>query len=219
MKKKILAGALAVCMLATLVIGASLAYFTDTETATNTFTVGNVNITLDEAPVTKGEDSKWTADDKADRVQANTYNNVYPGAELPKDPRVTLAATSSDAFIRVKVTISSAADWQAACSAHKITNLADIFGGHVETLWARVGDGVVDTDADTITFTYNHNAKVSAGTTATLFTSVTIPSAFTSAEMAAFGEKFTMVITADAIQADGFDTVTEAFAQFVAPTA
>ena len=38
MKKKILTAALAVCMLATLVIGASLAYFTDTDSKTNTFT-------------------------------------------------------------------------------------------------------------------------------------------------------------------------------------
>lgn len=48
MKKKILTAALAVCMLATLVIGMSLAYFTDTKTAENTFTVGNVAIDLHE---------------------------------------------------------------------------------------------------------------------------------------------------------------------------
>ena len=51
MKKKILTAALAVCMLATLVIGASLAYFTDTDSKTNTFTVGNVDITLTEPTV------------------------------------------------------------------------------------------------------------------------------------------------------------------------
>lgn len=48
MKKKIMAAALAICMMATLVVGMSLAYFTDKDEATNTFTVGNVDITLNE---------------------------------------------------------------------------------------------------------------------------------------------------------------------------
>ena len=46
MKKKITALCLCVALLAVAVVGASLAYFTDTKTATNTFTVGNVKIDL-----------------------------------------------------------------------------------------------------------------------------------------------------------------------------
>ncbi len=46
MKKKITALCLCVALLAVAVVGASLAYFTDTDTATNTFTVGNVKIDL-----------------------------------------------------------------------------------------------------------------------------------------------------------------------------
>ena len=44
MKKKITALCLCVALLAVAVVGASLAYFTDTKSATNTFTVGNVKI-------------------------------------------------------------------------------------------------------------------------------------------------------------------------------
>ena len=46
MKKKITAIFLCVALLATAIVGASLAYFTDTDNETNTFTVGNVKIDL-----------------------------------------------------------------------------------------------------------------------------------------------------------------------------
>lgn len=46
MKKKITAIFLCVALVAIAVVGASLAYFTDTKSATNTFTVGNVKIQL-----------------------------------------------------------------------------------------------------------------------------------------------------------------------------
>ncbi len=46
MKKKITAICLCIALVAIAVVGASLAYFTDTKTATNTFTLGNVKIQL-----------------------------------------------------------------------------------------------------------------------------------------------------------------------------
>ena len=46
MKKKLTAIFLCVALVAIAVVGASLAYFTDTDEATNTFTVGNVKIKL-----------------------------------------------------------------------------------------------------------------------------------------------------------------------------
>ena len=49
MKKKITAIFLCVALVAIAVVGASLAYFTDTKSATNTFTVGNVKIELIES--------------------------------------------------------------------------------------------------------------------------------------------------------------------------
>ncbi len=46
MKKKLTAIFLCVALVAIAIVGASLAYFTDTKSATNTFTVGNVKIDL-----------------------------------------------------------------------------------------------------------------------------------------------------------------------------
>ena len=49
MKKKLTAIFLCVALVAIAIVGASLAYFTDTKSATNTFTVGNVEIKLIES--------------------------------------------------------------------------------------------------------------------------------------------------------------------------
>lgn len=48
-KKTILVAAIAVMLVAALVVGGTLAYFTDTKSADNTFTVGNVSIKLIES--------------------------------------------------------------------------------------------------------------------------------------------------------------------------
>lgn len=87
-KKKILALCLIVCLLATAVVGGTLAYFTDSDEATNTFTVGNVDIDLTEP--------KWEAGGKDEAVDA------YPGEALAKDPTVTNNG-NNPCFVRVSV--------------------------------------------------------------------------------------------------------------------
>lgn len=218
--KKTLTILATLALVAAISIGGTLAYLTaKTDAVTNTFTVGNVAITLDEAKVEKGNGDTWIATPGADRVTENTYTGVYPGAELPKDPTVTVGANSSDTYVRVKVTVSHAAAWKTACGAHGITNLATIFSDHDEAKWKRA-DITEDETADTITYVYNYikdGGRLSAGqNTGALFTSVTIPAVFTGDELAAIGtgNGFTMNIVADAIQAEGFTSVTAAFAAF-----
>ena len=88
MKKKITALCLCVALLAVAVVGASLAYFTDTKTASNEFTVGDVNIELTE-PL-------WESSGKADA------DTVYAGEPLKKDPTVENKGTNP-CFVRIKV--------------------------------------------------------------------------------------------------------------------
>ena len=57
MKKKILSLCLCVSMLALLIVGGTLAYFTDTDTADNIMTAGNVEIDMHES------NNKWTPAD------------------------------------------------------------------------------------------------------------------------------------------------------------
>ncbi len=50
MKKKVISIALVIALIAVIAVG-SFAYFTDTKSATNTFTMGDVKIKLDETNV------------------------------------------------------------------------------------------------------------------------------------------------------------------------
>lgn len=83
MKRKILALSLCVVMLAIAIVGGTLAYFTDTKQATNTFTVGNVKIELlesklhrENAGVANGETSTselWSGVDKEGTGNTSKY--------------------------------------------------------------------------------------------------------------------------------------------------
>ena len=90
MKKKILALCLVVVLVATAITGVTLAYFTDvTETKTNTFTAGNVDIELDEP--------KW---------DSTKEHNIMPGASLDKDPTITVKQGSEDCYVFLDVTLN-----------------------------------------------------------------------------------------------------------------
>ena len=108
--KAILLALCALLLVAASVMG-TLAYLTSTATVTNTFTVGKVEITLDEAKVNvNGQklDVEGDVYDKdggvalAPRVQSNDYK-LMPGHEYVKDPVIHVAAGSSDCFLFVKV--------------------------------------------------------------------------------------------------------------------
>lgn len=209
LKKKLVAAGLVACLAATAIGGATLAYFTDAKDASNTFTVGNVAITLDEATVTKNEENNtWAANaERTEEGEGVTYTDIYPGAYLPKDPTITNVGTY-DAYVRMIVTVSSADAWKAACANHGITDLGTIFSGYVEADWSRAGE---PTEADgKITYIYEYEQKLVPDATATLFTGVNIPTDFTSQEMGAIGT-FTIDIRAEAIQADGFANADLAF--------
>ena len=75
----------------------TMAYLTSQDQVVNTFTVGKVAITLDEAPINVDGTSKAGA-----RVQANTYH-LIPGHTYTKDPTVHVAADSENSWIFVKV--------------------------------------------------------------------------------------------------------------------
>ena len=95
MKKKLTVIFLCVALVAIAIVGASLAYFTDTKSATNTFTVGNVSIDLIESKYHReGNDNsgdtsipdpshKVTADDGMKYVP--TGHTMFTDAEIKAD--------------------------------------------------------------------------------------------------------------------------------------
>lgn len=86
MKKKIVALCLIVALAVTAITGATLAYFTDTDEATNTFTSGKVDITL--------------VEDFGDN-NPDTPEKLMPGKEnaVKKEVTITLDEGSEESFV------------------------------------------------------------------------------------------------------------------------
>ena len=97
-RKALLLSVCAVLMMTALVFG-TFAYLTDSESVTNTFTVGSVGLKLDEAKV----NTDGTPVPDADRVKENEYH-LLPGMTYTKDPTIHVSSDSEDCWLFVKIT-------------------------------------------------------------------------------------------------------------------
>lgn len=139
MKKKITAIFLCVALLATAIVGASLAYFTDKDNKTNTFTVGNVKIDL----IEKERDGNGGTKDFTQRkklypivgsAQGEKDALGMPTAKNYVDKMVTIENTGSEkAYIRAYFAIPSALD-----------DGCDTFNAGMNVLHFNFGNKVVD---------------------------------------------------------------------------
>ena len=125
MKAKTKTKALLMSLCAVLLVAASvlgtMAYLKDSEVVKNTFTVGNVAISLDEAKV-DGNGNAIDKDDEivtnpadAERVPGNAYK-LLPNHTYVKDPTVTVKTPSVDSYVRMKVTFNKASALIAMCT-------------------------------------------------------------------------------------------------------
>ncbi len=164
---------------------ATMAYLTSTDEVTNTFTVGNVKITLDEAK-TKADGTV----DGTDRVKANTYK-LMPGHSYVKDPTVHVDAASEDCWLFVKV-------------EDEIAVIQD-----AKTVATQMGEkGWTLVDGTTNVYAYSNIAK--ANDNVVVFDNFKIKGDVTNGTLAGYAGK-TITVTAYAIQADGFATAADAW--------
>ena len=201
MKKKLMT-VLALVLVIALSVAGTYAYLTSQDTVTNTFTVGNVSITMDEAAVNeygqKLNDKGTVAvegDTLADRVDHNEYKLV-PSHTYVKDPTIYVTQGSEQCYIFAKI---------------------DNGLGNASTLdidsskWTVVEPGV-----------YMYNGVVDARETAkdvVVFEHFT----FTGADPAAYetteANDVNITVTGYAVQADGMDGKTPAELWAIAKTA
>lgn len=114
--KKILTLVACAVLLVCISVGATIAFLTDNDAVTNTFTVGLVNIELDEAPV--DEDGKAI---EGDRIQQNNYQ-LIPGSVYDKDPTIhilpdTATLDYQDCYVVAKITVNKAEELMALLPA------------------------------------------------------------------------------------------------------
>ena len=214
----------AVLLVAASVLG-TMAYLTSTDTVTNTFTVGKVEIKLDETDVTNPN---------GPRVQANSYK-LMPGTTYTKDPTVTVKAGSEESYVRMKVTFNNATEIIALCTdpdmVDEVTGVENAFPlirmvNFVEANAAKwdgiIPDNMVETEdmlampkyfvhdaaTDTLTYYFYYKATVS-GTNGdvvlpVLFDSIKVPGWATGEQLKAL-DNFRITVVAEAIQAGGFE--------------
>lgn len=94
-----------------MLVGATVAYFTDTKQATTTFTSGNVKLALSEAAVKPDGAGNLIEDTSKPRIFGeeentviNNYGSIYPGMSIHKDPTI-LNTGDVPEWIAAKVTL------------------------------------------------------------------------------------------------------------------
>ena len=196
--KALLLSLCAVLLVAASVMG-TIAYLSDTESVTNTFSFGSVTITLDEEDV---DSDNNTADnvtlDGVIRDKANSYK-LLPGHQYDKDPIVHVDVTSEDCYLFVIVNNEIAAIESDAAGDKTVA--AQI----AENGWAKVGE-----TADGSLYVYGtveDPTAVQGGTDKTVFTTFKIDGDVTNTTLAGYAGE-TIVVTAYAVQMDGFENNT-----------
>ena len=228
----------AVLLIAASVLG-TMAYLTSSAEVKNTFTVGKVEIKLDEAKV----NADGIPEEGAARVTANSYK-LMPGTTYTKDPTVTVKAGSEESYVRMKVTFNNAKEIIALCTdpeyADEVTGVENAFPlirmvNFVKANAAKwdgiIPDNMVETEdmlampkyfaydktADTLTYYFYYKATVS-GTNGdvvlpVLFDSIKVPEHVTGEQLKALNN-FQITVIAEAIQADGFTGADDAWSYF-----
>lgn len=196
--------ALLLTLCAVLLVAASMlgtmAYLTSTDEVKNTFTVGQVNITLDEAKV--DENGKALTGDNAERVKANSYK-LMPGHTYTKDPTIHVDAVSEDSWIFVKVENGIAA-FEAATSTEE-NGYKSISDQITANGWTAL-NGVANVY-------YKPYTKSDTGSDLIVFSNFKI--ADTANDVQGWATlNATVNITAYAVQKDGFATAEAAWAAF-----
>ena len=214
----------AVLLIASAAFG-TIAYLTDTESVTNTFTVGNVDIKLDETDVTK--------DDGSRTEEGNQYH-LLPGHTYKKDPTVTVLDDSEKTYVRMVVEVVNIDELKASMP------VADFPTYYADTNTTYPGifllqNVVKNWDKDTWLFTsyeeknngnayyeFRYNGVVDGGVDVdtdpeavlpALFTDIVIPGEVNNAGIAHLAN-VQIVVEAHAIQADGFADAAAAWAAF-----
>lgn len=190
----------AIALVAVLLIGGLLAYFTDTDTATNVFTLGdNIEISLSE--------TAWVA--------ANG-EGIHPGANIAKNPIITNDSSTTPAYVFAEVVVPCY-DSNADGTADDALFTLDTIGSG----WTLISTSAVDTTAKTITYVYAYGTAsamtplAASTSTSAVFSSVTLKSTLTATQKATAGTT-NIVVNAYGIQIDnlGVTTPTDIYALF-----
>lgn len=191
-KKQITALATCVATVAIAVAGATLAYFTDTDTKTNVFTTGKVDIILNDefeqnsklVPAVVDKET-WEISNAVDKVVSVTNNTGSEEAYV----RVHLAIPSSIRSLIGLWTYDGAENWEGAADTRTDAPTYTTTIDNVEY----------------VVFVYTYTEKLAANATTTnILDAVTMEETATNEDVAAVNGNFNIIAFAEGVQAAGF---------------
>lgn len=205
---------LTICLCLVAVVAATvmgtLAYLTDQQAVTNTFTVGQVDITVDEAKV----NTDGTSVEEADRVTGNEYH-LIPGQTYTKDPTMTVKENSEEAYVRMLVTINCKSELDEIFAPDGVS-LDKIFNGYEAENWIYQTEEV-NSEQNTITYEFRYKETVDPNgedvVLDALFDSFTIPGTLDGDDLKSI-ETLEISVEGHAIQAAGFSNADAAWEAF-----
>ena len=211
-KTKVVALALAVCLIAILSMG-SLAWFTDDDSVTNDFLIaGSEDQKPDDVFSVDVWEDKDLLDNGEEKIQTGiTYDAILPGDDLYKE--VNIENTGAyEQYVRAIVTVSDASIWQQLHGETYVplNKIATDLNAKFET-WSIV----YNTTEDTLTYVLYYDGILLPEATkdiVTLFTNIEIPTAMTRYQAAAMAGGFVISVEAEAVQTEHVgDTAPKAF--------
>ena len=223
MKKKVVATCATVALAAVALGGATLAYFTDTEQATNVMTVGNVSINLKEYMQVEGEDGKLTKVE----FEGDKTAKLYPVTDeqgvnmcANKIVEVTNDSTSGDAvYMRVLVAFESLQDGK---EDNPLLHFAGVHSTGYESdygvygmNYTYYGEVTIDSDVyDVYVFNVINGEAVPVGKKVQPMSRVWLDETATNEDMEALGTdgKMNILVLAQGVQTANFNDAAAAFA-------
>ena len=209
MKKNLLIAATAIALVGLVLVGGTLAWFTDKDEATNVVTMGNIDILVwEDLPDTTnvGWTAEWYGDKTgvAEGDRGILYAGVMPGSYVTKAPMISNLG-ANNAYMRTIVTVDvTAADGETKLPAEGIRFVS---ATDPNSYSIKRGSGVTATDVHTLakdetSFTLYYDGVFQAKTGEMPFTNVIFPESWGNEYQDA---SIVITVTAEAIQSDNLD--------------
>ncbi|MEG1858210.1 MAG: TasA family protein [Pseudoflavonifractor sp.] len=190
-KKKIGLIVTAVALVSAIAVGGTLAWFTNTKTATNTATMGSIEITMDET-VNKPNDQAIVTETKTENAKTGyEFKNIMPGDTITKTLAIKNTG-SNDAYLRVKITLAGLTKDEVAAGAKMVAlegwtlDTASVTEGTSEVLYATYAPKFAPAAEQAPVFNFS------------------VPTAWT----AATAQPITITVEAQAVQSANFNPAT-----------
>lgn len=216
--KKLCVMVLCGVMLISAAVMGTIAYLTDSSEVVNTFTVGEVDIKLDEAIVDENGEPVGDRDGDGldDRSEEGNQYHLIPGKEYTKDPTMSVVKGSEESYVRMLVKLNCYKELQEIFDNAFLPQY--FVDGWDAEKWISTQEIEVDEENNTAVYEFRYFEPVKAEKDADtvlepLFTTLKVPAEMSGDDLKKIKD-LEISVEAHAIQKYGFENETEAWKAF-----